>query len=135
MSNRMTVGQRIRQARKEAKLTQTELGAKIGVSGSMIGQYENGLRNPKCDTLSRIATALGIPSACLAGTMLGSWISVKERLPQFHKETLVVCDGKIYTAENMLTWEDGHTTIYIHALGEYREFSHWMPLPELPKEE
>ena len=56
----MTTGRRIQQARKQAKLTQAELGAKLGVSGSMIGQYENDLRNPKYDTLSRIADTLGV---------------------------------------------------------------------------
>lgn len=58
----MTTGQRIQQARKKAKLTQAELGARLGVSGSMIGQYENDFRNPKTETLQRIATALGLTS-------------------------------------------------------------------------
>lgn len=56
----MTEGERIRQARKEAHITQEELGAKLGVSGSMIAQYETGKRNPKHETLLRIAAALGI---------------------------------------------------------------------------
>ena len=57
----MTTGQRIQHARKQAKLTQAELGARLGVSGSMIGQYENGFRNPKIETLERISDALGVP--------------------------------------------------------------------------
>ncbi len=55
----MTTGQRIQAARKQAKLSQKELGAKLGVSGSMIGQYENDQRKPKIQTLSKIAAALG----------------------------------------------------------------------------
>lgn len=58
----MTTGQYIQQARKKARLTQAELGARLGVSGSMIGQYENGFRNPKPETLQRIAVALGLKS-------------------------------------------------------------------------
>ncbi len=65
---------------------------------------------------------------------MGEWISVKERLPGFRQYVLVVSDDGIYTAEEMLTWEDGPATIYIHDLGEYRPFSHWLPLPELPEE-
>ena len=53
-----TTGQRIQQARKAAGLSQKELGRKLGVSGSMVGQYENNLRNPKLETLQRIAGAL-----------------------------------------------------------------------------
>lgn len=54
------VGKRIRDFRKSANLTQKQLGEKIGVSGAMIGQYETGVRNPKRETLERIADALGV---------------------------------------------------------------------------
>ena len=56
----MTTGERIYIARKQSGLTQKELGEKLGVSASMIGQYENGIRNPKKKTLERIADALGV---------------------------------------------------------------------------
>ena len=56
----MTIGERIQKARKAAKLSQKELGEKLGVSASMIGQYENNLRNPKTETLFRIAEALNV---------------------------------------------------------------------------
>lgn len=55
----MTIGECIQRARKSAGLSQKELGAKLGVSGSMIGQYENDLRRPKAETVQKIADALG----------------------------------------------------------------------------
>ena len=57
----MTTGELIKAARKKAGMTQEELGSKLGVSGSSIAQWENDLRNPKLDTLQRIAAALGVP--------------------------------------------------------------------------
>lgn len=54
----MTTGQRIQRARKKAGLSQRQLGEKLGLSASMIGQWENDLRNPKVETLQRIAKAL-----------------------------------------------------------------------------
>lgn len=57
----MTTGELIKAARKKAGMTQKELGAKIGVAYQTIAQWENDLRNPKLDTLQRIASALGIP--------------------------------------------------------------------------
>lgn len=54
----MTIGQLIQQARKEAGLTQVELGARLGVSGSMIAQWENDLRKPKNETAWKIYAAL-----------------------------------------------------------------------------
>lgn len=56
----MTTGQLIQQARKSAGLSQKQLGEKLDLSASMIGQWENDLRNPKPDTLKRIAAALDI---------------------------------------------------------------------------
>lgn len=66
----MTTGNRIQKARKAAKLSQRELGEKLGVSASMIGQWENDLRKPKYETLTKIAEALNIrPQALNADHM------------------------------------------------------------------
>ncbi len=54
---------RIRDERYKAGLTQAELGSRIGVSGSMIAQYESNApyaRKPKIETTLKIADALGI---------------------------------------------------------------------------
>jgi DNA-binding XRE family transcriptional regulator len=52
-------GQIIEQARKEAKMTQTELAEKIGTSKSYISRVETGRTEPKVSTFYRIASALG----------------------------------------------------------------------------
>lgn len=54
----MTTGQNIKAARKKAGLTQKELAQKLGLSFQSIAQWENDLRNPKLDTIKRIADAL-----------------------------------------------------------------------------
>lgn len=56
----MKLGERIKELRKAKGLTQAELGQLLGVSASMIGQYENGFRYPKKETLTKIAEALSI---------------------------------------------------------------------------
>lgn len=63
----MTIGERIQMVRKAAGFSQKELGERLGVSGSMIGQYENNLRKPKRETLEKIATALNVSWEDLAG--------------------------------------------------------------------
>lgn len=55
----MTIGERIKQARKDAKMTQRELAEKLKISYVGISQYERGIRTPKLDTLKKIADALG----------------------------------------------------------------------------
>lgn len=56
----MTTGARIKAARKAAGMTQAELAAKLGISFQSVAQWENDLRNPKYETLQKIANALGI---------------------------------------------------------------------------
>ena len=55
-----TVGQRIKDARAQKNMTQSELADKLNISFTLISQYERGLRNPKEDTLKRIADALEV---------------------------------------------------------------------------
>ena len=54
----MTTGQRIKAARQQAGLTQTELAEKLGIPYQSISQWERDLRNPKYENLQRIANAL-----------------------------------------------------------------------------
>lgn len=62
----MTTGEKIKRIRKEKKLTQRELGIKLGgVSQQQIGQWENGQSNPKYETLKKIANALEVPISFL----------------------------------------------------------------------
>lgn len=63
----MTTGQRIKLARRNAGLTQKELGQKLGITYQTLAQWENDLRKPKFDTLKRIADALGVPVGELLG--------------------------------------------------------------------
>lgn len=56
----MTTGERIKNARKEKKLTQEQLGKKLGISGAMVSQFENSKTPPKIQTLKKIAFALDI---------------------------------------------------------------------------
>lgn len=51
----MSIGDRIRDARTKAGLTQRELARGIGVSHGLIAHWENEFRNPSVDTVLRIA--------------------------------------------------------------------------------
>lgn len=54
------VGQRIRLRRKLAKLSQSELGAKIGVTFQQVQKYENGKNRVGASRLQQIADVLGV---------------------------------------------------------------------------
>lgn len=56
----MLIGDKIREARKNAGLTQWQLANKIYVSESYIALIENNKRNPSMNVLTKIAEVLGI---------------------------------------------------------------------------
>lgn len=56
----MSVGEKLKEARKTNGLTQRELGEKVGVSAAVVGQHETGARNPKFETIKRYAQALNM---------------------------------------------------------------------------
>lgn len=55
-----SVAEKIKSAREKAGLTQAQLAEKIGTTPQNISQYERGIRNPKYDTLEKIARAVGV---------------------------------------------------------------------------
>jgi len=58
---------RIRELRKKAKLSQAELGEKVGLHQTQIGKLESAGRNLTFEWARRIAGALGVPLVDLLG--------------------------------------------------------------------
>lgn len=56
----MKQNEKIKKLRIQRGFTQKELGEKAGISESTIRKYELGQRNPKFETISRIASSLGV---------------------------------------------------------------------------
>jgi UDP-N-acetylglucosamine 1-carboxyvinyltransferase len=52
---KLKVGQQIREARKAKGMTQKELGEKLGVSESVVTNYESGKQNLTLETLQKVA--------------------------------------------------------------------------------
>lgn len=74
----MTIGERIRTARKKAGLTQKALGERCQMPDSQIRQYELGMVTPKIEQIQRIATALKCDITDL--------LSLTEAMPRLHDE-------------------------------------------------
>lgn len=76
----MTIGDNIRFHRRKLGISQKELGEKLGgISQQQIGQWENGLANPKLETQIKIASALNVPVSLLNDSL--GWLKEPEYKP------------------------------------------------------
>jgi transcriptional regulator with XRE-family HTH domain len=60
-SSESKLGSRIREGRMRRGLTVAELGARAGVSKSLVSQIERGVAMPSVETIRRIASSLDMP--------------------------------------------------------------------------
>ena len=66
----MISGFRLRELRKENKMSQSDLGKLIGVSKVSVSGYENGSRIPSLDILNKILDIFGVSADYLMGREL-----------------------------------------------------------------
>jgi transcriptional regulator with XRE-family HTH domain len=102
----MTTAERIKTARKEAGITQDELASKMFVTHHCISMWERGLRQPKYETLSRIADALGINVNRLLQTPMTNADRIRamsdEELSEFMEE--LTYDVMEHNSRYLLEW-------------------------------
>ena len=84
----MSIGDNIRTVRKLQGLTQKELARRLGISPVGVAQWENGLRNPKHETIKRIASALGVSVTVLYGLPAKETADQQEALEKFLDESV-----------------------------------------------
>ena len=82
----MTLGERIRKARKGNNMTQAELAHSIGVHEITIRRWELGDRNPDMHELQKISDVLGVPLTELFGTVAIDEKSIEHTRQQSNKE-------------------------------------------------
>jgi transcriptional regulator with XRE-family HTH domain len=74
------IGESIRTCRLEAGLTQEALALAVKINNSEISRLEKGKRNPKWETMKRLADGLGIP--CWRMVQIAETLD-RERFPNY----------------------------------------------------
>ncbi len=67
MAKKMTLGQRLRQARRAQGMTQTEMGRRINRTHATISYWEGDLRVPEPKMVPVLSALLDIPIEVIAG--------------------------------------------------------------------
>ncbi|HXN01603.1 MAG TPA: helix-turn-helix transcriptional regulator [Candidatus Dormibacteraeota bacterium] len=77
--NLTALGLELARNRRRARLTQREVGERMGSTQSSIARLESGAARPSLDFLDRFARATGIPISIEFGKPSSSKLSVRER--------------------------------------------------------
>lgn len=80
------VGTRIRNIRIDKGLSQSSLGAMVGVTGDRIQKYENGVRKPKTELLKKIAEALEVSPMALIDPVFADEICTMHALFELERK-------------------------------------------------
>ena len=105
----MSTGEKIKIARKKAGLTQRELGEKLGVSQSAVGQFEMDRPNPKLETLEKIASALKTPISELLDNNFANtreWKELEKLRDKTEKESTETLSAILNTLKEIITRND-----------------------------
>lgn len=114
-----TLGIRLKQLRKDRKLTQQQLADKVGVSKTSIIYWEKDENVPKHDSLVALAGSLG----CSIQYLLDG--SDKDKI---NKESQNVKEIKTHMAP-VLSWVQAGTFTNVQAV-DMSQVQEWLPLPE-----
>ena len=88
----MTVGENIRKFRKKAHLTQKDLAHKAGLATITIQQYERGVREPRLETLFKIAKVLNVLPTLLIENMSEELALYIENHPHTYDKDITFSD-------------------------------------------
>ena len=101
-------GDKLRVARKAAKLTQAELAERIGVKRSVISKYENGIIDPTISQVQSLADALGTTVLNITD-FSGLSPSLEEAIPLL--DTLANIEKKTSPGEKTVLSNDEQLTL------------------------
>ena len=107
----MTIGEKIKKARTDAKMTQKELAEKCGMADSAIRKYESGKVTPKLDTIAKIARAMGLYAGDLVDA--GQWGQVQ---PGEDSETASAAESQLLS--HFRTLNDNGQTVAVERVQE-----------------
>ena len=125
----MSTGERIKQARKRSGLSQKELAKRLSVTPALISNIERGDRNPKIETIRKIAIALDTSFSLLIEPTPVDWLPFAGEMPDNRSNIPEYADAekrlKDYTrtmyADNFISFVDNLECIDHHDIAQLLE--------------
>lgn len=102
------LGSRLKELRKENKVTQSALAEELGVTQQAVGKWETGRSSPDPDTLLRLAEYFGVSTDSLLGREGARLGQVMPYVPA--SETQIPVVGSVRAGYGALAFEDSFGT-------------------------
>lgn len=103
-------------------------GVKVGTERAFLAGYQAARLNSEgISSTQSIGVQAAKDQLADGGKVMPEWISVEERLPKEGEQIFVV-----YSGEHC---KDVHLSCYENGWSSLIDVTHWMPLPEAPKDE
>jgi Predicted transcriptional regulators len=114
----MTTGQNIKKIRKEKGLTQRELADILETTQQNLAQYENDKRNPKIETIEKIADALNVSIRDIKEDLtILEWEQTREANRSFKAiEGIIALLEDIYGRVKIKEVEEGYSCGYFYVV-------------------
>ncbi len=123
----MTLGSKIKQLRKQAGLTQSELAGRLGISPSAVGMYEQDRREPDSRILSKLCGIFGVSGDYFIGSekaVSESSVEVSEVFDEFTRrltsEEGLMFDGVPLNSEDRMKIIDAIRVVAAIAQQQHR---------------
>lgn len=98
--------ERLKQLRKQHRLTQSDLAAELGITQQAVGKWEKGASSPDPGTLMRLAELFGVSVDYLLGRAGANVGQVQPYVPAV--ETMVPVIGTVRAGYGALAFEEDH---------------------------
>ena len=113
----MTIGERIKQARKEMGISQEQLADKLPVSRAAVAKWENDIGMPDIENLKKLSEVLGMSIDEIVGNMIQNRDSKMDTASKSDGDMCVIKAEAYYIGKKcsveMIDWNDGIEDSYI----------------------
>ncbi|MBQ9461480.1 MAG: helix-turn-helix transcriptional regulator [Clostridia bacterium] len=125
----MSLGSKIKQLRKQAGMTQSELAGRLGISPSAVGMYEQDRREPDRRILSKLCGIFGVSGDFFirSDKSAGSSVEVSEVFDEFTRRLTtqegLMFDGEPLNNEDRMKIIDAIKVVAAIATQQHRKMS------------
>lgn len=125
----MSLGSKIKQLRKQAGMTQSELAGRLGISPSAVGMYEQDRREPDSRILSKLCGIFGVSGDFFirSDKSAGSSVEVSEVFDEFTRRLTtqegLMFDGEPLNNEDRMKIIDAIKVVAAIATQQHRKMS------------